>query len=303
MSQRWALLLCAAAGVYMLWLVCLPAAAPTAAPLPSPAAAASPPPTQTPAPRPSDSPVPEALPEIKLKNDTDLPVDVPALSAEPLTQKLAPEGVQVLILHTHGTEAYAPEPGREYAATDPYRTTDPEYSVIRVGEVLAAALQRQGLQVAHDTGLYDYPRYAGAYDRSEAAIRTWLERCPTIAVVIDLHRDALGSGKTPYKTLSSLSGGAAQVMLVAGTGENGLAHPRWRENLKLALALQRSMDQRCPTLTRPLELVRERYNQHLTTGSLILEVGTNGNTLTEAERAAELFALAAGPVFLSLVDY
>jgi stage II sporulation protein P len=49
-------------------------------------------------------------------------------------------------------------------------------------------------------------------------------------------------------------------------------------------------------------LKKERYNQHLTTGSLILEVGSSGNTLQEALAAARLFASAAGPALLELVQ-
>ena len=318
------MLLAAAAAMRMLWFVSLPLPAPaeetrapvepTAAGTGSPAPAVtlppSPAPTATPDPTPAPTPTAAApsaairvftdAPEVQLKNDTSFAVDTAGLTAEPLTQTLPAQGPQILIVHTHGTEAYTAEPGREYEATDPYRTTDAEHSVIRVGEVLAEALRRQGLNVAHDTGLYDYPRYTGSYTRSEAAVGAWLERYPSIAVVIDLHRDAVGTDPAACRTLAAACGGAAQVMLVVGTGENGLAHPLWRENLKLAISLQRAMDAGSPTLTRPIQLVRERYNQHLTTGSLILEVGNNGNTLTEAERAVELFALAAGPVFLSL---
>lgn len=91
-------------------------------------------------------------------------------------------------------------------------------------------------------------------------------------------------------------------MLVMGTGENGLEHPYWRENLKLALAMQKAMDDKYPTLTRPINLAQERYNQHLTQGSLILEVGSSGNTLSEALCAVELFADAVAPLLLSLVE-
>ena len=266
---------------------------------PSPPAAAAAP-SETPAPTAEPRPLPGEGGAI-VRNNTSQTVDIPALTAEPLTQRLCAEGPQILIIHTHGTEAYTPDAGEEYEATDPYRTTDAARSVICVGEVLARALRAQGLSVVHDTGLYDYPSYAGCYARSEEAVREWLDRYPEIGVVIDVHRDAVGTDQAVYKTLSAVSGGTAQVMLVVGTGENGLAHPGWKENLKLALALQNAVNAASPSLARPIHLARERYNQHLCAGALILEVGTNGNTLSEAVRAAELFARAAGPVFLSLV--
>ena len=318
MSRRWTLLLSAAAAMWLVWLASLPFPAQrsdkalpgTGSPDPPPATAApSPPPASARTEEENSTSPPPAAPEnaeetpaVSIRNHTSLKLDLSALCAGPLTQRLPKEGVQILILHTHGTEAYTAAPGDGYEPTDPYRTTDPDHSVIRVGEVLAEALRRQGLNVAHDVGLYDYPRYPGAYGRSEAAALSWLERCPRLAVIIDLHRDALSDEPELCRRLAASSGGAAQVMLVVGTDQNGLPHPNWPENLKLALALQHAADVRYPGLTRPVQLVRERYNQHLTAGSLILEVGTNGSTLAEAVRAAERFAEAAGPVFLSLTE-
>jgi stage II sporulation protein P len=219
--------------------------------------------------------------------DVHLPVDTP----------------QILIIHTHGTEAYTASPGSEYTESDEYRTTDTNYNVVKLGELLQQELSAQGLHVIHDRGLYDYPRYTGSYDRSAAAVEQWLQQYPGISVVIDLHRDALGSGDAVYKTRAELSAEpSAQVMLLIGTGENGLPHPHWQENFKLALRLQDAMNRSTPTLARPIDLVSERYNQHYTTGSMILEVGSSGNTLPEAMCAIRLFARAAGPVFLSLVE-
>ena len=307
------------------WLSLLPAgeAAPEETPAPeepapppeTPAPAApepTPAPTEGPAPAPSpDEPaadMPRVLPftdaaGVAVKNSTGYIVDIPALMAEALPQRLPAAGPQILILHTHGTEAYLPAPGETYEASDPYRTTDPDHSVIRVGDVLAAKLEGYGLRVLHDRGLYDYPSYTGSYARSGEAAERALREYPGIAVVIDLHRDAVGGEDVLYKTCAAVSGPqTAQVMLVVGTGENGLEHPYWRDNLKLALALQAAADAFSPTLTRPIHLAPERYNQQLTRGSLILEVGTNGNTLSEAERAAELFGDAVGPLLASLAE-
>lgn len=201
------------------------------------------------------------------------------------------------------TEAYQQAEGETYEESDPYRTLDTAYNVVRVGDALQEALSSWGLSVVHDRELYDYPSYAGSYTRSGASVEAWLAQYPDIALVIDLHRDAVGTEDVVYKTRAVLEGKtSAQVMLVMGTGENGLEHPNWRENLKLALAMQKAMDDKYPTLTRPINLAQERYNQHLTQGSLILEVGSSGNTLSEALCAVELFADAVAPLLLSLVE-
>lgn len=240
---------------------------------------------------------------LKIDNDTNFDIDAAALLNEPLELTLPSEGPQILIIHTHGSEAYTQDSADRYVETDPTRTDDTNYNVVRVGDVLEASLENFGLNVIHDRDLYDYPSYTGSYSRSGAAVESYLEQYPDIAIVIDLHRDALGSGDVIYKTIASIEGTrSSQVMLLIGTGENGLAHPYWKENLKLALRMQDAMDSKYPTLARPVDIVSERYNQHLTTGSMILEVGSNGNTLQEAICAVRLFADAVGPMLSDLVQ-
>lgn len=284
-----------------------PSPEPTPTPTPEPTPTPTPEPTPAPTPEPTPTPTPAPTPEIvpftddtgmEIRNKTDLEADIAALMAEPLTQRLSAEGPQILIIHTHGTEAYLPAAGEEYTPSDPYRTTDPERSVIRVGDALCSALEEYGLRVLHDRTLYDYPSYAGSYERAAASIEAYLAEYPDIALVLDVHRDAIGDASTVYKTCAAANG-TAQVMLVCGTDEY-LEHPLWRENLKLALAIQAAAMSANGALMRPIHLAPERYNQQYTTGSLIIEVGTNGNTLSEALAAAELFGRAAGEMLASL---
>lgn len=239
---------------------------------------------------------------VEIRNDTSLDIDTQAILAQGTDIHLQPGQPHILIIHTHGSEAYTQTPGDIYAESDPYRTQDCSHNVVKLGDVLERALEDCGLEVIHDRGIYDYPSYTGSYSRSGAAVEDYLEQYPSIKIVIDLHRDAIGSGEVVYKTVADVAGGpSAQVMLLVGTGENGLAHPDWQKNLALALSMQRAMDEAYPTLARPLAIKSERYNQHLTSGSLILEVGSTGNTLEEAIRAVELFAQTVGPGLAELI--
>lgn len=240
--------------------------------------------------------------EDMLDNDTYYDVDAAALLQEGIALSLPREGYQILIVHTHATEAYTQEADDPYEATDAYRTTDAGHSVVRVGEELAAALEAYGLNVLHCTTVFDYPSYNGSYVRSGAAIEEYLQAYPGIRIVIDLHRDAIGDGDTMYKTMANIDGVyAAQMLFVMGSDVN-LEHPYWRENLKLALTLQQAANERYGTLMRPTNLCAYRYNQQLTAGSLLLEVGTAGNTLSEAISAVRLFAETAGPVLASYIE-
>ena len=240
---------------------------------------------------------------LSIKNETSYDIDVSGMLLEGSQVKLPAGEPQILIIHTHSSEAYTPAGLDRYEASDTSRTEDKEYNIVRVGDELTALLQQAGLNVIHDREIYDYPSYTGSYERSGAAVQSYLEQYPGIAVVIDMHRDALGANGVVYKTMAEESGVcASQVMLLVGTDDSGLYHPNWRSNLSLALYLQNAVSAVHPTLMRPVSLVQQRYNQHLTGGSLILEVGSSGNTLQEALAAIRLFADAAAPALLALVE-
>ena len=240
---------------------------------------------------------------LTIKNETAYSVDVGRLLLDGPRLRLPAEGTQVLIIHTHASEAYTQAGLDRYEANDVSRTADTEFNIVRVGDELARILSEAGLQVIHDREIYDYPSYTGSYTRSGAAVERYLAEYPEIAVVIDMHRDALGANGVIYKTMAEEDGTvASQVMLLVGTDESGLEHPNWETNLSLALYLQDVVGRAHPTLMRPVALVSQRYNQHLTGGALILEVGSSGNTLQEALAAIRLFGEAAAPALLALVE-
>lgn len=143
----------------------------------------------------------------------------------------------------------------------------------------------------HDRSLYDYPSYSGAYNRSLASIESYLQKYPSISFVLDVHRDAVQDANgQQFKLLCGEDKNAAQLEFVIGSNGGGLSHDLWRENLKLACAVQETLYKDYPTLMRPVTVRNSRYNQHMTTGSLLVEVGTAGNSLEEAVNAARLFA-------------
>ena len=207
--------------------------------------------------------------------------------------ELTEEEPQILILHTHGSEAYTPAEAGDIVWAGEYRTTDSRYNVVKVGDEMAEVFGEAGISVLHDRTLYDYPSYTGAYDRSLAAIQSYLTQYPSIRFVLDVHRDAVADTEgRQYKVVSSAGEGetAAQLTLVVGSDGSGLTHDRWMENLRLAVAVQNEVLAEYPTLMRPVLLRNSRYNQHATTGSLLVEVGAAGNAPEEAALAGRLFA-------------
>lgn len=186
------------------------------------------------------------------------------------------------------------EAGFEYPESDELRTQDSRYSVIRIGDEIAQILQDAGIDVLHDTEPNDYPNYNGAYERMRQTIEGYLAAYPTIQMVLDLHRDAAeDAGGVPVALTAYPDGEAcAELMLVVGTDEGGLPHPDWQENLANALKLQALLNRSAPGLCRDLDLRTERFNQHETPGSLLVEVGASGNTLAEALRSARILGNA-----------
>ena len=242
---------------------------------------------------------------ISLFNRTEKTVDLEAVAkgGSSLSFQKAEAGPQVLIMHTHGTESYARDGTEPYTETGVARTTDTSYNIIRVGDEIARIFEEMGLNVIHDRELYDYPSYNDAYDKARAGIEAHLAQYPTIQMVLDVHRDALvGTDGTVYKPVLQIDGvKTAQVMLLVGTDDAGASFPDWGEHLALAMQIQQQMNSLWPGLARPITLRTARFNQQLTKGSLLVEVGGHGNSLEEALAGARLFARSAAKVLLERV--
>ncbi|MBQ1263761.1 MAG: stage II sporulation protein P [Oscillospiraceae bacterium] len=191
---------------------------------------------------------------------------------------------QVLVYHTHSTESYEMEDLGYYTKGSSARTIDERYNMLRVGDEIVKQLEAAGIEVIHDRSLYDYPSYNGAYNRSAATAKKYLEKYPSITVTLDIHRDAIEkSGGVRVKPTAVINGKkAAQVMIIAGVDDGSMNFPKWRENMKFASVLQQKMESSYPGLTRAAMVCHRRYNMYLTTNSLLVEMGGHANTLDEA---------------------
>ncbi len=170
--------------------------------------------------------------------------------------------------------------GYEYEMTGNYRTTDLNYSVARVGTELTNYLKNKGFNVEHNITYHDYPSYSGSYARSLQTVQELLIGKDT-QFVIDLHRDAVGSSNSYAPTVKINGNYAAQMMFVIGTNGGGLEHPDWNKNLKMAVKIQQKANEMYPGLFRPIIIRNSRYNQHVSTGACIIEVGATGNTMDQ----------------------
>jgi len=203
-------------------------------------------------------------------------------------------------MHPPAPEDYRLSAGLWYSPGDGARTTDTNLNMCAVGRVMADTLNAAGLNTLHDETLNDYPSYTGSYENSRAVVQRYLAQYPSIKVVLDVHRDAIetegGSRMAPVCTVDGRQ--AAQVMIICGC-DNGTSVqlPAWRQNLRFAAAWERSMEAKYPGLTRPVLFSYRFYNQDVSPGALLIEIGGHANTVQQAVRAGQYAAKALAALF------
>lgn len=212
---------------------------------------------------------------VKIKNETSFEINETILE-----KQLEINKENIIIFHTHTCESYTPSEQYPYQQTGNFRTTDLNYTVSRVGDELANYLLGYGFNAIHDKTYHDYPAYSGSYDRSLKTVENILQTNPS-DIIIDLHRDAIGSKSNYDPSVKIGEDVAAQLMFVVGTNGGGLYHPNWQENLKFAIDVQQKANEMYPGLFKPMIVRNSRYNQHLGKAATIIEVGSTGNTLEQ----------------------
>lgn len=228
--------------------------------------------------------------KVKIKNQTTY-----ELTEDILRPDVTIDNKNILIFHTHSCESYTPSEKYPYTQTGNYRTTDLNYTVTRVGTELENYLKKYNLNVQHNTSYHDYPSYNGSYTRSLQTVESMLQTTPS-DIIIDLHRDAIGSRPDYAPTVKIGEDYAAQIMFVIGTNEGGLWHPNWNQNLKFAVKIQEKAEEMYPGLFKPIMLTTSRYNQHTGKFANIIEVGSTGNTLEQTLNSMKYFSAVINEV-------
>lgn len=205
--------------------------------------------------------------------------------------EIGTDAPQVLVMHTHTTESFEPYERDYFDNAFASRTTDESRNISTVGRIITEKLNAAGIKTLHDTTLHDYPSYNGSYVRSAVTVAAILEQYPSIKVVLDVHRDAIerSSGTVRVAPYAEINGKkAAQVMIISGCDDGTMNMPNYLQNFRLASLLQQRMESDNPGLTRPILFDYRRYNQNMTTGSLLIEVGGHANSFDQAVYTGEL---------------
>ncbi len=212
----------------------------------------------------------------------------------------------VLILHTHGTESYAAENEFFYESDYAFRSSDITENIVAVGAVMAEILNKNGIPALHCETMHDKESYLNSYNRAAETIAYYINKYPSIICVLDIHRDALANanGEIMRPVTSVERNGsfqtAAQIMSVVGTDFRGAIHPDWENNLSFALKLQYSLHEKYGSLARPINLRGAAFNQQYAPVSLLLEIGSTGNTLSEAKRSAQIVSETLADILIGI---
>ena len=233
----------------------------------------------------------ESYKNIQIKNTSSTDIDI----KKELESKLGFEmentdEPQVLIYHTHTSESFLPyDTGYFYESFYP-RTTDTSQNICAVGEEISKQLNKAGIKTIHDTTLHDYPSYNGAYDRSYATVSKYIEKYPSIKVTLDIHRDGIGTDTQKSKPVFTVNGKkAAQIMILSGYNyDDSEEFSDWEYNLRFALRIQQKANEMYPDMVRPLNFSDFMYNMNVNTGSLLIEMGAESNTIEEVRYSGYL---------------
>lgn len=239
------------------------------------------------------------------------PEDMPGGAVEVEIEPIAPaeDGapLRVLIYHSHTYEAFEPDFPGQYAATERWRTADPAFNVVRLGAELARILREDyGMAVVHDDTAFEPPVLNSAYTRSLEALENYFARGEVFDLYIDLHRDAYAKGRFDENTVE----GRARLMFLVGDGSgtwNGQAfaqQPDWEANLARAQKLTDAVNALADApLCREPKVKTGRYNQHVSPGALLVEVGNNMNSLAEALASVPILAQAIAETLGGTIQY
>ena len=239
-----------------------------------------------------------------IQNSTGIDPDVDKLLAVKLSDRIGLEYLSssaptVLIIHTHGTEAYSAEGAVSFVeGGEIARSDDKTENVVAVGKALKDRLDELGIKSIHCEILHDRNGYMGAYDAAKETVVRYMGQYPSIKLVIDLHRDGIvrSSGELVRPVTVSDGEAVAQVMCVVGSDWGGEKNEKWEGNLALALQLRRELNSDGENICRPTYLKQSTYNQEIAPFSLLLEIGAAGNYLSEACLAAEKVAEALAKI-------
>lgn len=185
---------------------------------------------------------------------------------------------EVLIYHTHSSEQYLPK------TKD---CDDEAYSVIGVGNELEKELENYGISVIHDKTMHALKSYNDSYYRSGETVDKYIKQYgQNFKFIIDLHRDATPDNKSVVTTLNGEK--VAKIVFV-----NTKNSQYFEQNNKMVNEMREISNKLFPGLLKGVTTYnrgRNAFNQNKSPNSILIEVGSQQNTIQEAKGSAKYIA-------------
>lgn len=223
--------------------------------------------------------------------DTDEEIKIEINATSPV---ITNKNAKVLIYHTHITESYAKSDNFTYTESTVFRTEEMGKNVSHIGSMLKDELTKSGIFVTHDTTNFEPPKLGTAYSRSLVMLENRIKTDGEYDIYIDIHRDAYDLENDVIVVDGKR---IAKVMLVVGTGQgnNGkpiLPLPDYKSNYAFAKQITDNINSLCSGLAKDVRVNKSRYNQHISTKAILIEMGYTGNNMEEVENAVPYVAKA-----------
>lgn len=183
------------------------------------------------------------------------------------------------IYFTHTAESFIPNSGVTH------RPGGQRGEIVEVGDALAKRLDERGYKAVVSKNIHDYPSFMKAYGPSEITAKEMLAENPSMQMIFDIHRDA-DKRENSIATVAGVT--VARMSIVVAKGQPDLVQPHWQQNHAFAKLIDAKMNQYFPGVSKGIQLVDWRFNQHLHPRALLLEVGCQENSKEEAMRTVEL---------------
>lgn len=202
---------------------------------------------------------------------------------KPKTISIAKDKPYVMVYNTHATEAYLPE------HDGGFRSTDKNYNVIAIADIITKNLIEKGHLVKQVETMHDYPNYNASYSRAKSTLETELSKEKNLKVLIDVHRDGVSPDASYYDRIKKES-----VVEIDGKRVGtfkfviGNDTPNKDEIIQFSNYIKSVSDMMYPGLAlKPIIKPYGKFNQNISDYSLLMEVGSNVNTLDETKRTAD----------------
>lgn len=213
--------------------------------------------------------------------------------------KVDKEKPYIFIYHTHATEGYLP-----FDREDVYHTTDDGKNVVNMGNTMSKVLEANGKKVIHEQTHHDMPSYNKSYSRSLNSLNKAKEKEGNLKFYFDIHRDGVDKDADYYERFLEKSKITIEGKEVATFSlVIGQSTPNYDQVLSFAKYIKAVSDTLYPNLCTGIIIKpMTKFNLYISNYAALIELGSNLNTVDQANESAKLVGEILDLVINSIIE-